>query len=202
MLTLPRSCYVTPHKGAYNCSICLCFTILSYLFPIYPAAAAIPAHTGKVVPILLSKGKGWKREGESPSLFCVFGSFCHITKGASFFSLRKKFFLSISLEKKQVLPALGARERMVLFRSVGKGYVASRVHQKCIFGSRCDPWGKAGSRLYYRVCLVQTASLLRTGSLQYFCRICKVPFGYHLPCKVCTNFASSLLLRFVGKHQR
>ncbi len=148
------------------------------------------------------KGEGMEKGRGIPFPFLCFWFLLSHHKGASFFSLRKKFFLSISLEKKQVLPALGARERMVLFRSVGKGYVASRVHQKCIFGSRCDPWGKAGSRLYYRVCLVQTASLLRTGSLQYFCRICKVPFGYHLPCKVCTNFASSLLLRFVGKHQR
>ena len=42
-------------------------------------------------PLYLSKGLGLKREGENPpSLFCVFGSFCHITKGTSLLFLLEK----------------------------------------------------------------------------------------------------------------
>ena len=88
----------------------------------------------------LSKGLGSKREGEPPSLFCVFGSFCHITKGTSF---------SLSLGKGMLLLPLGGDAGSFLLTIAGgqwyfssaqeKGTLLCKYTKSTLCGSHSDP---------------------------------------------------------------
>ena len=82
------SCCATPHKGAYPISanfICLCFSVLS-LFVSYLSCSFCNSSVYQKVCFIRScqRGRDGKGKGDPPSLFCVFGSFCHSTKGTSF----------------------------------------------------------------------------------------------------------------------
>ena len=104
---------------------------------------------------MLSKGKE-----NPPSLFCVFGSFCHITKETALLFLTEKNTLSFLLEEEQVrscFPKQGddgtfpqRRKRVRCFASTPKVRFADR---NAIRG------GEAAKQLRYSVCFVQTESL-------------------------------------------
>ena len=85
-----------------------------------------------LLPLPLSKGKEWKREGEASFPFLCFWFLLSQYKRNMLFSFPwKRNALPSSWRRCRFVPAYHSRGTMVLFLSAGKGYVAFGVHQKC-----------------------------------------------------------------------
>ena len=140
------SCWATPHKGAYPISanfICLCFSVLS-LFVSYLSCSFCNSSVYQKVCFIRScqRGRDGKGKGNPPSLFCVFGSFCHITKRTSF---------SLSLGKgTSVLPAFRQLQRGAFFPIDWENAPKKEIHALFFWNCATCTYGKKITKFMWK----------------------------------------------------
>ena len=176
----PLVSYADTALGAYPISanfICLCFSVLS-LFVSYLSCSFCNSSVYQKVCFIRScqRGRDGKGKGNPPSLFCVFGSFCHSTKGTSFSLSFGKGAVSFLLTE--------AGGTMVLFLSAGKvpKSAFSRIATRSVGAKLQSSFAIAFVSCRLKVCLW-------TASLQCCCSPCNVLLCRSTLRKVCADFA-------------